>query len=59
VLVVQPVVPLATPVEEREDQADQARDADQRTDDQAALQGKFAENLLNLRLLGRKPSAPA
>src|ERR1700677_2715452 len=33
VLVVQPVVPLATPVEEREDQADQAREADQRADD--------------------------
>src|ERR1700678_2872080 len=54
VLVVQPVVPLATPVEEGEDQADQAPDADQGADDQAALQGKFAENLLNLRLLGQE-----
>src|ERR1700749_1248941 len=52
VLVVEVAELVRLPVEDREDQADQAGVADDHADDQAALQGKLAEQPLYAWLLG-------
>ena len=51
VLVVELVELLGIPVQQREDQADQARQADQEAEDQAALQGQLGQQPLHRGLL--------